>query len=51
MAADKGADIKDLMGFFGWCSEAMALRYVKEASDRKRADRVAPLISLEQMGS
>ena len=49
MAADQGADVLALMAFFGWCSEAMALRYVREANKRKLADMVAPLIRLEQM--
>lgn len=49
IAADNGADLQDMMGFFGWCSEAMALRYIREANKRKQADRVGKLIRLEQM--
>jgi len=51
IAADGGADIDDLMSYFGWCSEAVARRYIEQADKKRRSDRVGKLIRLEQTGT
>lgn len=50
IAADRGANVFQLMATFGWMTEQQAIHYTTEADRKKHAAATVPLISVEMEG-